>query len=141
MVDQHSLLIECQVFSRAGIGRQYPLVKAHKVLDDGQLKIESRLLEDAFGVAKLDDHALLPFTDGKRGLREGKDDNQPEADNESSHDAYLLSALAFTGVSGAVGTGEAANSFRGSNGTTPPLVPLSRMNFSIVGIMRSILSR
>src|SRR5262245_41270827 len=95
MVNQYALLIECQVLSRPGIGRQYSFVKAHEVLDDRQLKVESWVLKDAFGVAKLDEHALLPFADGKRSLREGKHDNQPEADNEFCHDIYLLSALAI----------------------------------------------
>src|SRR5262247_1444181 len=87
MIDQYPLLVQREVFSRPCIRGEHTFVKADKVLDDRQLKIKSRFLEDPFGVAELNNHALLPFADGKGGLCEDNDDNKPEADKESGHDA------------------------------------------------------
>ena len=73
MIDEDAFLIKRNVFGRTRIGCEHALLKTHQILDTGQLKIESRLLDDTFGIAKLDNHALLPLANGEDGLRSNND--------------------------------------------------------------------
>ncbi len=72
--------------------------------------------------------------------------DQPNANKQPDHNNYLPSSLAvelfpWGRPPASPEVGEEIKSLRGRIGSTPPLSPVLRMNFSMLGMMRSTLSR